>query len=73
MNLATLLIACMAFLLITVVLIQNPKGGGIDSTFGGAKADKALGVSRSADIIEKITWSLAMVVFLACTVVATFI
>jgi len=73
MNLATLLIACMAFLLITIVLIQNPKGGGIDSTFGGEKANRALGVAQSGSIIEKLTWGLAIVMFLACTTIAAII
>jgi len=41
-----------------VVLIQNPKGGGIDSTFGGSQANQMLGASRSTDMIEKITWGL---------------
>ena len=38
----TLLIALNCFLLMAVVLIQNPKGGGVDSTFGGQVLTKCL-------------------------------
>ncbi len=54
----TILIAIVAFLLIAAVLIQNPKGGGVDSTFGG-QANQMFGVAKSADMIEKLTWGLA--------------
>lgn len=73
MNSVILLIACAAFLLITIVLVQNPKGGGIDSTFGGAKADRTLGVARSTNLTEKLTWTLAATVFIACIAMAAFI
>lgn len=71
MNLLTILIAAVAFLLIIVVLIQNPKGGGVDSTFGGSQANQMFGAARSADLIEKLTWGLAIVLFVAC-IAATF-
>ncbi|HFA50586.1 MAG TPA: preprotein translocase subunit SecG [Bacteroidetes bacterium] len=68
----TILIALIAFLLIAVVLIQNPKGGGVDSTFGGSQANQMFGAARSADLIEKLTWGLAISLFVLC-VVATFV
>jgi preprotein translocase subunit SecG len=71
MNFITILIAAVAFLLIIVVLIQNPKGGGVDSTFGGSQANQMFGAARSADLIEKLTWGLAIVLFVAC-IAATF-
>ena len=52
----TLLIALNCFLLMAVVLIQNPKGGGIDSTFGGQGANQMFGAARSTDFIEKLTF-----------------
>ena len=58
----TVLIAIVALLLIGAVLIQNPKGGGIDSTYGSG-ANQMFGAARSADAIEKITWYLVVVVF----------
>ncbi len=71
MVLITILIAAVAFLLIAAVLIQNPKGGGIDSTFGGSAANQMFGAARSADLIEKITWGLAIALFVLC-IIATF-
>ncbi|MBI5915557.1 MAG: preprotein translocase subunit SecG [Bacteroidetes bacterium] len=67
----TILIAIVAFLLIAAVLIQNPKGGGVDSTFGGAQANQMFGVAKSSDLIEKITWGLAIALIVLC-VLTTF-
>lgn len=44
-------------LLIGVVLIQKSKGGGLSSTFAGS--NQVLGVRRTNNFIEKLTWSLA--------------
>lgn len=49
-----------AVLLIGVVLIQKSKGGGLGSTF--ASSNSILGVKRTNDVIEKITWWLAGIV-----------
>lgn len=68
----TILIALIAFLLIAAVLIQNPKGGGVDSTFGGSQANQMFGAARSADLIEKLTWGLAIALFVLC-IAATFV
>ncbi|MDE6367489.1 MAG: preprotein translocase subunit SecG, partial [Muribaculaceae bacterium] len=43
-----------AILLIGVVLIQKSKGGGLGSTF--ASSNSILGVKRTNDVIEKVTW-----------------
>ncbi len=72
MVLVTFLIAAIAFLLIASILIQNPKGGGVDSTFGGSQATQMFGAARSADLIEKITWGLAIALFVLC-IAATFL
>ena len=48
-----ILIALVCVLLMAAVLIQNPKGGGVDSTFGGQSANQMLGAARSTDFIEK--------------------
>jgi preprotein translocase subunit SecG len=53
----TVLIALVSVLLIGVILIQNPKGGGLDSTFGSA-GNQMFGAAKSADFIEKLTWYL---------------
>jgi preprotein translocase subunit SecG len=51
-----------AVLLGLVVLIQNPKGGGLSGTFGGA-ANQIFGYKRTTDDIERITWGLVIIVF----------
>lgn len=65
-NLLTILTGIVCLLLMLVVLVQNPKGGGIDSTFGGSQANQIMGASRSTDFIEKLTWGLAIALFALC-------
>lgn len=69
-DILTVVTGIVCLLLMLVVLVQNPKGGGIDSTFGGSQANQMLGASRSTDVIEKITWALAAVLFVLCVVTA---
>lgn len=59
------LIAIVSVLLMAAVLIQNPKGGGIDPTFGG-QAQQLFGAARSTDFIEKATWVLAGLLIALC-------
>ncbi len=61
------MIACVSILLIAAILIQNPKGGGIDPTFGG-QAQQLFGAARSTDFIEKATWVLAGVLVVFCVI-----
>jgi len=39
-------------------MVQNPKGGGLDSSFGGS-INQLGGVAKSTETVEKYTWSLA--------------
>ena len=48
-----------AILLIVIVLLQNSKGGGLDSSFGNV--NQLGGVAQSTETIEKATWTLAAV------------
>lgn len=48
-------------LLVIVVMAQNPKGGGLSSTFGGASSAQ-FGVQRTNDFMEKATWSLGAII-----------
>lgn len=57
-TLISVLIIIAAILLILVVLIQNPKGGGIASNFSAG--NNIMGVKRTTDFIEKLTWGLAI-------------
>jgi preprotein translocase subunit SecG len=54
------LIVIAAILLILAVLIQNPKGGGIASNFSAGNA--IMGVRRTSEFIEKLTWGLAIAI-----------
>ncbi len=69
----TILIAINCLLLMLVVLIQNPKGGGVDSTFGGQGATQMFGAARSTDFIEKLTWGLAITLFILCIITALMV
>lgn len=54
----SVLVLIVCVLLGLIVLIQNPKGGGLSSTFGG-QGNQMLGVRKTADFLEKGTWILA--------------
>ena len=43
-------------LLALIILIQNPKGGGLTSGFAGS--NNVMGVQRTGDFLEKGTWVL---------------
>ncbi len=69
----TILIALVCLMLMLVVLIQNPKGGGLDSTFGGSGANQMFGAAKSTDLVEKITWGLAIALFALCIITAIMV
>ena len=52
-----LLIVVVAILMCLIVLIQNSKGGGLASGF--ASSNQIMGVRKTADFLEKATWTLA--------------
>jgi preprotein translocase subunit SecG len=52
-----IIVACVFLTL--VVLIQNPKGGGIASNF--TAPNQIMGARRSTDVVEKTTWILAII------------
>ncbi|MBK9758464.1 MAG: preprotein translocase subunit SecG [Flavobacteriales bacterium] len=62
----SIIIIIVAVLLALVVLAQNPKGGGLAAGFTGAS--QIGGVQRTADFLEKSTWSLAAVLMVLCLV-----
>ena len=55
-----------------IVLIQNPKGGGLSGTFGGL-GNQLMGVKQTTDVLEKGTWVFAAVVGLLCLMSPAFI
>lgn len=48
------------------MLVQNSKGGGLASNFSGA--GQVMGVRKTADFLEKSTWTLAVALVLFCVV-----
>jgi len=40
-------------------MVQNPKGGGLSSSFGGGGTQVAGGVKKTGDFLDKSTWTLA--------------
>lgn len=54
----SILTILVCILLILVILVQNSKGGGIQSQFGAAT--QIMGVKRGTEFIEKATWGLAI-------------
>ncbi|MDQ3536670.1 MAG: preprotein translocase subunit SecG [Bacteroidota bacterium] len=54
------IIIILSLLLILVVLAQNSKGGGLSSQFGGSSTSQLMGVKKTGDILEKLTWGFAI-------------
>ena len=54
---STVIILASILLLVFVVYVQNPKGGGLSTDFGAAQ--QLGGVQKTNDFIDKATWSLA--------------
>jgi preprotein translocase subunit SecG len=48
------------------VLVQNPKGGGISTGIIGS--NQVMGVKKTTDFIEKLTWGLALTLVLLCLI-----
>jgi preprotein translocase subunit SecG len=56
--LVSILILVVCVLLALVVLVQNSKGGGLASNFAGSS--QIMSVRKTADFLEKATWTLAI-------------
>ncbi len=54
------IIILVSVVLVLVVLAQNSKGGGLTSQFGGSGTSQLMGVQKTGDLLEKITWGLAI-------------
>jgi len=62
------LIILVCVFLVLVILVQNPKGGGLSSEFGSA--NQIGGVRKTADFLEKSTWGLAIALVVLSLVAA---
>ncbi|MDT3403056.1 preprotein translocase subunit SecG [Mucilaginibacter terrae] len=59
MYLVLIIVAILVCILLgIIVLVQNPKGGGLSSNF--SSSSQLLGVQKTGDILEKGTWILAI-------------
>lgn len=63
-----ILTVVISILMCLIVLIQESKGGGLASSF--SSSNQIMGVRKTTDVIEKLTWALAiaLVVFSVLTV-----
>ncbi len=68
----TILVIIVCVLLGAVVLIQNPKGGGLNATMGGV-GQQLLGARRSTDVVEKLTWGFAVALIVLCISTSFFV
>lgn len=70
-TLFVVLIVLVSILMILIVLIQESKGGGLASNF--SSTNSIMGVRKTTDVVEKLTWGLAVamvVISVACAYVA---
>ena len=56
----TILIVIAAILLTLLVLVQNSKGGGLAAGF--ASGNQVMGAPKTADFLEKATWTLVALI-----------
>jgi len=54
-----------------IVLVQNPKGGGLSGSLGGF-SNQLMGVKQTTDVLEKGTWLFAIIVGVLCLVSSMF-
>ncbi|MDA8820296.1 preprotein translocase subunit SecG [Schleiferiaceae bacterium] len=59
----SILIVVISILLVLVILVQNPKGGGLSSAFGGDSPQMLGGVKKTTDFLDKATWGLVIGLF----------
>lgn len=65
-----IILACVALSLI--ILVQNPKGGGLAANIGGF-SNQFMGVKQTTDVLEKGTWVFAGVIAVLCIASTLFI
>ena len=62
--LVSVLVIIVCILLILIVLVQNSKGGGLAANF--SSQNQLMGVRKTADFLEKATWTLAVALLVLC-------
>jgi len=67
-----ILVIILSVILGLIVLIQNPKGGGLSASLGGF-SNQLMGVKQTTDVLEKGTWLFAALVGILCLISPAFI
>jgi len=67
-TLITIIIVAVCVFLILIVLVQNSKGGGLAANFSAS--NQIMGVRKTADFLEKATWTLAGSLVVLCLLAA---
>ena len=67
-----ILILVASALLAIIVLIQNPKGGGLSGSLSGLNT-QFMGVKQTTDVLEKGTWIFASIVGILCLFSSVFV
>jgi preprotein translocase subunit SecG len=68
-TIVSILIFIVAVLLILVIMVQNPKGG-LASNF--SSSNQVMGVRRTADFLEKATWTLGIALVVLSIISSSF-
>jgi preprotein translocase subunit SecG len=66
-----ILIVISALVLGFIVLVQNPKGGGLSGNIAGF-SNQFMGVKQTTDVLEKGTWLFAAIIGVLCLFSAIF-
>ncbi|MGV3657548.1 MAG: preprotein translocase subunit SecG [Chitinophagaceae bacterium] len=67
-----ILIILASVVLSLIVLVQNPKGGGLAGNIAGF-SNQFMGVKQTTDVLEKGTWIFAAVIAILCITSTLFI
>ena len=67
-----ILVIIASIILGLIVLIQNPKGGGLAGNIAGF-SNQFMGVKQTTDVLEKGTWVLSSILVILCLVSALVI
>jgi preprotein translocase subunit SecG len=67
-----ILIILFSVILSLIVLVQNPKGGGLAGNIAGF-SNQFMGVKQTTDVLEKGTWIFAALIGLLCIISSIFI
>ena len=67
-----ILILLASVVLSLIVLVQNPKGGGLAGNIAGF-SNQFMGVKQTTDVLEKGTWIFAAVIAILCITSTLFI